>query len=117
MNGEQVISFHFSHQSLSLFSHLALARSQSVQFLISSFSCQVVTYLTVQAIDFLSRLSEAIDFLSRLSEAIDISSRLSQAIDHSVEPVELLNTIDYPRIEILSTTGLSEASLTKVYDQ
>ena len=92
MNGEQVISFHFSHQSLSLFSHLALARSQSVQFLISSFSCQIVTYLTVQAIDLLSRLSEAIDFLSRLSEAIDFFSRLSEAIDLLSR---LLEAIDY----------------------
>ena len=63
----------------------------------SPFSCQIVTYLTVQAIDYLSRLLKAIDTLSRLSQAIDILSRLSKAIDHSVEPVELLNTTDYPR--------------------
>ena len=62
--------------------------SQSVKFLISSFSCQIVRYLTVQAIDFLISSLQAIDLISSL-QAIDfLISSFSPAIDY-------LGAIDY----------------------
>ena len=62
--------------------------SQSVKFLISSFSCQIVRYLTVQVIDFLISSLQAIDLISSL-QAIDfLISSFSPAIDY-------LGAIDY----------------------